>query len=274
MPKVVSGVLDRFADHAIDVPVPDNAARHGVPSACGECHADRAPAALAADLRRLWPAAAARQARRLRLADAFDPATAAASAGPLAAVVADAAEAPALRGAAALLLARRFPAEAAGPIGPLLAATDALLRAKAAEALGVARVRAAAGRLAALADDPALRVRVASAAALAALGDPRGEVALHALAEAPATARLLEPHLALGPALARRGELDAARRELEQVAELAPYYGDALVQLAEVALRLGDRAAAEARVAQTLSFDPFHAAARALAARLAAAPQR
>ena len=52
MPKVVSGVLDAFADHAIDVPVPQNEARHGVPSACRRCH--ETPNQLADSLARLW----------------------------------------------------------------------------------------------------------------------------------------------------------------------------------------------------------------------------
>src|SRR5262249_40551764 len=76
MPKVVTGVLDEFADHAIDVPVPENTTRHGIKSACAVCHKDQSADALAQSLHRLWPAAEKRQARRLRLADAIDEQTA------------------------------------------------------------------------------------------------------------------------------------------------------------------------------------------------------
>jgi cytochrome c554/c'-like protein len=266
MPPVVSGVLDHFADHAIDVPVPENTVRHGVPSACGVCHADRPPAALAQSLAAWWPEAGARQARRLRLADAFDMQSADRSAPALAAVVADTAEAPTLRGAAVILLARRFGAPAVAAARPLLDDPDQLLRAKACEALGIAR--AAGDALAAHLADPSLRVRLAAATALSAIGDPRAEPALHALSDMPDTSHLLQPHLLLGPALARRGDLAGARRELEWVARLTPYYADALVQLAEVAARQRDLAAARARVDQALRLDPRHERARSLRGHL------
>jgi hypothetical protein len=268
MPPVVSGVLDRFADHAIDVPSPDNTARHGVPSACGVCHADRPPAELAARLAAWWPGAAARQQRRRRLADAFDDRTAPASAAPLAQVAADAGEAPTLRGAAAVLLARRFGPRAAAVALPLLDSPDVLLRAKACEGLGAARDPAAADALAARLADRSLRVRLAAAAALSALGDPRAGPALARLSAGQGSRHLLPPHLLLGPALARAGDLDGARRELEWVARLAPYYTDALVQLAEVAARQGDAVEARARAEQALRLDPSHARARALRDRL------
>jgi len=38
VPKVVAGVLDQFADHAIDVPVPRNTVKHDIPNACNACH--------------------------------------------------------------------------------------------------------------------------------------------------------------------------------------------------------------------------------------------
>jgi HEAT repeats/Cytochrome c554 and c-prime len=268
MPPVVSGVLDRFADHAIDVPSPDNTVRHGVPSACGVCHADRPAGELAGALARWWPGAGARQARRLRLADAFDHQTAAASAPHLAAVVADTGEAPTLRGAAAVLLARRFGPPAAAAALPLLDSPDVLLRAKACEALGAARERGAADAVAKRLGDPSLRVRLAAAMALQALGDRRGEAALRRLADAPESEHLLPPHLVLGPTLARGGDMAGARRELEWVARLSPYHADALVQLAEVAARLGDVAEARARVEQALQLDASHAGALSLRDRL------
>jgi predicted CXXCH cytochrome family protein len=268
MPPVVNGVLDHFADHAIDVPSPANTVRHQIPSACGVCHADRPPADLAAWVAAQWPDAAVREARRARLADAFDEATARASARPLQAVVADPAEAPTLRGAAALTLARRFGAAAAPALRPLLDSPDLLLRAKACEALGAARAVVAAEAVAARLADPSLRVQLAAALALHDMHDPRGEPALARLANAPATAHLMVPHLELGHARAQRGDLTGARRELTRVVQLAPYYVDGLAALAALAAQQGDLVEARARVAQALALEPHHKAALGLAARL------
>jgi len=273
MPPVVSGVLDHFADHAIDVPAPANTARHHVPSACGVCHADRTPDALQAWLVAQWPDAPARQARRTRLADAFDDATARDSARPLQAVIGDVAEAPTLRGAAALAIARRFGAVAAPALRPLLDSDDVLLRAKGIEALGLAHASGAVDAIAARIADRSIRVQLAAALALYDLHDPRGEPALAQLARAPATATLMVPHLELGNADARRGDLAGARRELTQVVQLAPYHVEALVRLAVLAAQQGDLVEARARVAQALALEPHHKGALGLAAQLARAPR-
>ncbi len=270
MPPVVTGVLDHFADHAIDVPDPLTTARHGVPNACGTCHADKSADELARALAAWWPDAAARQARRERLADAIDPASAAspASAMALRAVIADAAEAPSLRGAAAVLLGRRAHA-AAADLTPLLASDLTMLRAKACEAIGDARAISAGDAVAAHLDDRSLRVRLACALALFDLRDARGEPALAALADSPATSHLMLPHLELGRALATRGDWAAARHELEQVAHLAPYFTDALVNLAGVDAEMGDGTEARRRVAGVLAMEPHNPAALVLAAKLA-----
>src|SRR5262249_38444967 len=41
MPKLIPGVLDKFADHSIDIPNPDNTALFKIPNACNECHTDK-----------------------------------------------------------------------------------------------------------------------------------------------------------------------------------------------------------------------------------------
>lgn len=248
MPKVVTGVLDRFADHAIDVPVPPNAARHGVPSACATagCHATWPAERVEAAWTKLWPDGATRAARRRRLADAFDDKSAADSAQPLVDTIADEREAPTLRGAAAILLAQRFPERGAALL-PLTEARDPLLRQKACEALGRIRVRQAAEALWSRRDDAAIAVRQAAALGLYALGDARAEELLSRLAREPASAHLMQPHFALGRSYARRGDLLAARRELTEVARLTPYFAEALVELATVEERLGDQEAARRR---------------------------
>jgi hypothetical protein len=247
MPKVVTGVLDHFADHAIDVPVPPNTTKHEVPNACATtgCHASWNAARVEAQWTRLWPQAAARAARRVRLADAFDERTAAQSLVALVDTLRDAAEAPTLRGAAALILARRFP-DRAGVVLPLLEDHDPTLRAKAAEAFMVARARPAAEALYAHRDDAALPVRQAAALALASFGDSRARLLLEALASDARSSHLMQPHVALARIYLGDGDLTRARRELETVARLTPYFAEALVQLARVVARQGDHEAARA----------------------------
>lgn len=269
MPKLVSGVLDHFADHTIDVPSPANSARHDVANACGLCHAGVPATKLAAAVTRWWPDAQLRQARRLRLADAFDDKQAQDSAEPLLAVIADEREAPTLRGAAAVLLGLRFSARA-GAIVPLLSARDPLLRAKACEALAVAHGRSAADLIFARTADDALMVRQAAALALAALGDARAEAALRTLAGAPASAHLVPPHFVLARMLAQRGELDDARRQLETVVELMPYHADALALLAQLLAARNQPAAARARADEALRFDPANRVALGVRERLPA----
>ena len=156
---------------------------HEVPNACGVCHADEAAAELAATIAKWWPDAGKRQARRERLADAFDEATATASARPLLAVIADADEAPTLRGAAAIVLARRFGPQTRTGSRAAAREPDVVLRAKACEALGDAHARVAGDAVAAQLADPSLRVRLACALALLDMRDPRGELALAAARE-------------------------------------------------------------------------------------------
>jgi HEAT repeats/Cytochrome c554 and c-prime/Doubled CXXCH motif (Paired_CXXCH_1) len=268
MPKVLSGVLDAFADHAIDVPSLTNTAKHKIPNGCTLCHGDQPVPALAAAAAKWWPALGAREARRVRLADAFDEATAPQSARPLTAVVMDEAEAPTLRGAALMVLAMRFGASAAPAIAPSLEAKDPLLRAKAAEALGGARVKSAADALAGRLGDSSLRVRLAAAMALAAIADPRAEAAMRALADDPTTSDLLPPRMWLGGHLARRGDLAAARRYLGGAVQLSPYNTEALWHLAEVVARQGDLALARRLITRALALEPAYQPALDLLRRL------
>lgn len=268
MAPIVSGVLDHFADHSIDVPVPENTARHDVPNACSVCHADRSPDQLAQSLAAWWPDARQRQARRLRLADAFDEKTAKASARALVAVIADRDEAPTLRGAAAVVLGHRFGPDSARAIRPLLTDGDLVLRAKAAEALAGARSKVDGDGIARLLADSSLRVRLAAAVALFDLGDARGEPALQQLADDPASSHLMVPHLMVARAKGSRKDWTGAKRELTRVVQLAPYFVDALVQLAMVDAELGDVADARARISEALALEPKNGPALAMQAKL------
>jgi HEAT repeats/Tetratricopeptide repeat/Cytochrome c554 and c-prime len=271
MPRVLSGVLDKFADHALDVPVPENTRRHGIPNACNECHSQRSPEDMSRALRGWWPGAAARQARRLRLADAFDDHASKGSLPALEAVLADTSEAPTLRGAAALLLAGRFPRQAQRPLVAALSDPDPVLRARLANAVGLAPSRESVAALAPLVSDANLEVRHAASVTLGSLGTPEGRAALERLAADPATQGLVRPHVLLAAYAARQSDFAQAARRLEEALDLQPYQADVLVMLAQVRDRLGDKAGARAALEEALRFDPQSAVAqqglRAIGAR-------
>jgi hypothetical protein len=263
MPKILTGVLDKFADHSIDVPNIRNTIVHGVPNACAVCHRDTSAGVLAASLDAWWADAHVRTERRIRLADAIDEKTAASSLPALSAVVRDSAEAPTLRGAAAVILAQRFPAAAADVIAPLLHDSNQLVRARFVEALGYANARQSADAVASLVGDPAIRVRQNVALVLASFGDSRAPAALVKLTGDPATTHLVRPHILRGIGAANRGEFDAAIRELNIALNDAPYATDALVLLADIYARRGDVPHAKSLLEEALRFDPSHRGARA-----------
>jgi hypothetical protein len=263
MPRLVPAVLDLEADHSIDVPVPENSERHGVPNACGVCHPKKPPAELAEALHRWWPDAAARQARRLRLADAFDPEVGEKTPEALAAVAADIDEAPSLRGAAILILAQMQATRAARALPSLLAARDDTLRARAVTVAGMASVRQALPVLVELARDRSLMVRVAAVTALAALEAPEAEAELRRLTRDPATEALPEPHIHLALLIGRRGDFAAASRELERALELRRYSVGTMLALTDAYIELGRLDDARALVQQALRYEPGDQGARA-----------
>jgi hypothetical protein len=258
MPSVASGVLDKFADHSIDIPNLDTTIRHGVPDACTLCHADRDPQSLALAARSWWPGLAGRTARRSRLADAIDERTAAGSLSALQSVVADRSEAPTLRGACAILLGQRFQAAAVTALVPLLRDPEALVRAKALEGLGFASARSAGDFVAPLLDDSSLLVRENAALVLSSFSDARGLTAMRNLASDPATAALVRPHIVLGVNAAQHGDFDTATRELETAVDEVPYAVDAIVMLADIRARRGDLAGARKYLEEALRFAPDH----------------
>jgi HEAT repeats/Cytochrome c554 and c-prime len=258
MPPLVSGVLDRFPDHTLDVPNPRNTAAHGVPNACNVCHERETPQAMTGAMTRWWPQVPARQARRNRLADAIDEKTRSDSKPALIAVLHDAAEAPTLRGVAGILLAQRFPDDAAAAILPHLHDRDPLLRSRLIEALGYARAAASANAIASLLDDPNVKVRERAAVVLSMFHDPRAEPALQRLASDPATTTLVWPHILLGTAAGQHNDLPRAEQEMQRALALTPYLTDALVFLADIDMRRHDRAGARANLEEALRFDPQH----------------
>jgi tetratricopeptide (TPR) repeat protein len=273
MPPVVSGVLDKFADHAIGVPVPGNTVKHSIPNACNACHTHekQKPEVMAQALERWWPEARQRQQRRLRLADAFADKPAAQSRPFLEAVLADPDEAAELRGAAALFLARRFHGEATPALRLALGATkDSLLRSQVIEALGAAKAQEARDQIAQLLNDSSLWVRETSALTLAQLGDARALPALEALAHQPETSGLMAPHAMLGHLALRRKDLPQATREFEHAVDAQPYFADLLVTLADLYVLQGNVARARERLEDAVRFAPQNKAARQRLAALQA----
>lgn len=262
MPKVVSGVLDKFADHTLDIPNLDVTAAHGVPNACGVCHRDLSNEQLNRSAAAWWPQLAAKTARRTRLAAAIDESTAGSSLQPLQAVLADATESPSLRGACAELLGQRFPAVATLSLTPLLHDPDALVRARAVEALGYAQATGAAAAVAELIDDPSLLVRQNAALVLSSFRDGRALVAMQKLAADPATSGLVRPHIVIALAAAQRNDLALAERELRIATAQVPYATDALVLLADVHAHGGNMKAAREDLQEALRFDLQHKGAR------------
>ncbi len=265
MPKMVPGVLDLFADHSLDVPVPENTIRHGVPNACNLCHVKETPESMADAMHKWWPGAAAREERRLRLADAFDPATALQSREPLAAVVSDKREAPSLRAAAATLLAVRFPAGAVEKLAPLLGDPNGLVRAGAVHALGFLPAREAlpaARAVEPLLADSLLQVRQSAAILLAFLDLPVGEEALRVLSTDHDTEGLVQPHFKLGYRAAQRGDLEIAEAEFKKVLSLQFYNTFALVALADLYVMEGRKDLATAELKEALRFDPENEAVK------------
>lgn len=256
MPRLVPAVLDLESDHSIDVPVPENSERHGVPNACGVCHSKEPPAKLAASLHRWWPEAGLRQARRLRLADAFDPETGERTPEALVEVAGDGAEAPSLRGAAILILAQIARPRAAEVIPGLLSARDETLRARAVTAAGMIGLRQARPALVRLARDRALLVRIAATTALAAIEAPEAEAELRHLTRDPATEGLPEPHIHLALILGRRGDFAGAIRELERALELRRYSVSTMLALADGYIELGRLDDARAVLEQALHYEP------------------
>ncbi len=260
MPRTVTGVLDTFADHAIDVPVPENTLEHGIPNACGVCHPQKTPAALLASTQAWWPNSL-RRVRRVRLAAAFDEKTKQSSAESLVVVVRDQTEAPLVRGFAAELLGQRFPARAAEVLPAQLEASDAYLRSRVLAGLSSARAKGAATAVAAHLTDASVVVREFAALLLTTWGDPRGVPALERLTTEASTRTLVRPHLALAQRLAGAGQVERAHAHVRAALEVMPYAASALVLEADLAMRQNDVAAASAALQEALAFDPGNAAA-------------
>ncbi len=235
-------VIDARPDHSFRIPRPDLSVKIGTPNACNGCH-DGKTAQWAADAIAAWYGPGRRQethfgevfaAARERRPDA---------AGGLDALVADR-EQPAIVRATALSLLRDYGAAHARAAINAKNDPDALVRAAAATALAAVPAPERVGYVAPLLRDPVRLVRIEAARALVDV--PPGQIAG-----------------------AVRADYDRAYAELiaaeASLADMPPTQ----LNLAGLALRRGDVAAAEAGYRRALAMDPyFEAAYNALASFL------
>ena len=272
MPRVIPSVFDTFADHAIDVPVPENTARYGIPNGCNACHVDKTPEDMASALVAMWPGATQRQARRLQLATAYAGPDDQAALAALRAVLADTSEAPSLRGAAALRLAQRFAEDAPQILTPYASDRHELVRAQVIDALKDMPTDAVIPVAQALVDDDSLMVRKAAALALATHQTPGGEAAALALTKNPGTDTMVLPYIALGMYAMSRDDLDGAETVLERALDLQPYNINALLLLAQINADMHQMARARQYAREVLHFAPRHPLAMRLLAATRGAP--
>jgi predicted CXXCH cytochrome family protein len=173
MPPTVTGLRTRMRDHSINVPVPENTTRHGIPNACNLCHKDR-NAEWASRHVNAWFGDQSRQKLILR-ADAFTEARNSNSAAipALLQILSDPSEGPFIRANAAGYLGN-FPGDpsAYDVVRHSFSDPEPLVRATAAIAIKprAAQREAVAPELVSLLGDPVTTVRISAVIALVAMG--------------------------------------------------------------------------------------------------------
>jgi predicted CXXCH cytochrome family protein len=230
MPAKNYMVIDARADHSLRIPRPDLSVAIGTPNACNGCH-ERKSAQWAADTIVQWYGPQRRQEAQFGEAIAAGRAGRQEAAEKLAALVADRAK-PAIVRATALDLLRGYGAAAAQSAVNAKNDADPLVRAAAAEGLAAIPVEQRIAYTTGLLKDPVRLVRIAAA---------------RSLAEVPAARIPAEDRTAFERAYA---ELLAAENSLADMPA-------AQLNLASLAQRRGDFAAAEAAYRKAIAMDPY-----------------
>jgi predicted CXXCH cytochrome family protein len=223
-------VIDARPDHSFRIPRPDLSVKIGTPNACTGCH-DKKTAQWAADAVAAWYGPGRRQEAHFGEVFAAARAQRPDAAGGLGTLIADR-EQPAIVRATALSLLRAYGAAHAGAAINAKNDPDPLVRAAAASALAAVPAAERVAYVAPLLRDRVRLVRIEAA---------------RTLAELPPAQITGETRAAYDPAY---GELIASEQAL---ADMPPTQ----LNLAGLALRRGDVAAAEAAYRRALAMDPY-----------------
>jgi predicted CXXCH cytochrome family protein len=258
MPKLITGVLDKFADHSIDIPNPDNTRDFQIPNACNDCHKDKSVNWAVEQYRKLYPENSL--LRRKVIAAAFALAGKPEVERALALILTNAREAPFLRANAAALLAAYRTPNTIKALSSVLSDSDYLVRARAAASLASMREaatdREARAGLSILLSDNNPLVRVQAANALLNFGDERGIGFFESLTNSPEYGDWFRTRGVLANYYYVKGDLSRAETELQQTLADKPDYIEAMRLLAVVEEKLGKRQEAAEQWRRILIFDP------------------
>lgn len=265
MPERTYMVVDPRRDHSFQVPRPDLSAAVGTPNVCSRCHRDRPPKWAAKQIVRWYGPAS--HARRPHFAPALDAGRRGlVTAGKALAVVATDQDQPGIARATALALLPEYLSPASLPaVETAINDVDPLVRSTALAAIETLppteQVRLAAPGL----RDPVRAVRLAAAHALA--GVPRQTLSAEQQANFDSTlAELIasetvnadrpEAHLNLANLYMRLGRAADAEAELRTALALDPRFVPALVNLADLLRALGRDADGERALERALRVAP------------------
>lgn len=266
---------DWRADHSFRIPRPDLNAQTGAPDACTSCHSDQSPDWAAAEIAERFgpPDTEPANFGRVFAAARARPGVESAS---LAALAEDLAYPGIVRATALEQLAPASTPALAERLAPLLSDEDALVRAAALPIQRSAAQQTRIARVTPLLADPTKTVRIAAAREMldlpltqappevmsdlrAAFGE--WQASLRAKADFP------ETHLVAGGSALVMRNAPAAAAAFAEATRLDPQLVQAWVMQVRIAAANGDRAAAEAHLAQALKRNPGDPALEALAAQ-------
>ncbi|MEW6735161.1 MAG: HEAT repeat domain-containing protein [Acidobacteriota bacterium] len=258
MPKLIPGVLDKFADHTIDIPNPDNTRDFKIPNACNECHLDKPVDWAIEQFRKLYPSDAL--IRRKVLAAAFTFAGRPEAERALISILTNQREAPFLRANAASLLVSYHNSNAIQALTWALSDSNYLIKTRAAAALATMREAATDERthraLVTLLQDANLMVRVQAANALLVFGDRRGLDLFESLATTPNYQDWFRARAVLANYYYTKGDLTRAADELVRTLADKPDYLEAIRLLAVISEKQGKIPEAVQQWSKILRFDP------------------
>jgi predicted CXXCH cytochrome family protein len=264
MPDTTYMGVDARRDHSFRVPRPDQSVTMDVPNACTGCHVDQTPG-WAAEQLRSW--LGRDPVGFQRFAEAFHAAEQSAQGASLDLrdLTRDPTAAPIVRASALARLRESPDANAIDAARAALTDPDATVRRSALLLLEELPPRDRAALAAPLLDDPARAVRIQAAELLApAVSLLSGNAGLerfeHASMDFIASQRYnadrVENRLTLGTFFAELGRVEDAETEYRAAIGLAPSFGPAYVNLADLIRRQGQETEAELTIREGLTRSP------------------